>query len=133
MELSKKEVMLEEKRLDDTIELIRSKISILGQELYDRDDKVLEFFALVFKCSLKFSLKENWSYVKKDTLQKANIKGCFGEKRKEEIFLLNQPKISEGDIIIVDEKKFLVEKVSFKYLKKEIIGQKVDAFLQVLN
>ena len=43
MELSKKEIMLEEKRLDDTIDIIRSKISELGQELYDRDDKVLEF------------------------------------------------------------------------------------------
>ena len=43
LELSKKEVMLEEKRLDDTVNLIRSKISVLGQELYDRDDKVLEF------------------------------------------------------------------------------------------
>ena len=35
--------MLEEKRLDDTINLIRGKISVLGQELYERDDKVLEF------------------------------------------------------------------------------------------
>ena len=43
MELSKKEIMLEEKRLEDTIDIIRSKISELGQELYDRDDKVLEF------------------------------------------------------------------------------------------
>lgn len=43
MELSKNEVMLEEKRLEDTINLIRSKISVLGQELYERDDKVLEF------------------------------------------------------------------------------------------
>ena len=43
MELSKKEVILEEKRLEDTINLIRSKISVLGQELYERDDKVLEF------------------------------------------------------------------------------------------
>ena len=43
MELSKEEVKLEEKRLDDTIKLIREKISVLGQELYDRDDKVLEF------------------------------------------------------------------------------------------
>ena len=43
MELSRKEIMLEEKRLDDTINLIRTKISSLGQELYDRDDKVLEF------------------------------------------------------------------------------------------
>ena len=43
MELSKKEIMLEEKRLEETIDIIRSKISELGQELYDRDDKVLEF------------------------------------------------------------------------------------------
>ena len=43
MELSKKEIMLEEKRLEDTIDIIRSKISEFGQELYDRDDKVLEF------------------------------------------------------------------------------------------
>ncbi len=43
MELSKKEILVEEKRLDETIDIIRSKISELGQELYDRDDKVLEF------------------------------------------------------------------------------------------
>ena len=43
MELSRNEVMLEEKRLEDTVNLIRSKISVLGQELYERDDKVLEF------------------------------------------------------------------------------------------
>ena len=43
MELSSKEIMLEEKRLDDTINLIRKKISVLGQELYERDEKVLEF------------------------------------------------------------------------------------------
>ena len=36
-------MILEEKRLEDTIKLIRSKISVLGQELYDRDEKVLEF------------------------------------------------------------------------------------------
>ena len=43
LELSKEEIILEEKRLEDTIKLIRSKISVLGQELYDRDEKVLEF------------------------------------------------------------------------------------------
>ena len=43
MGLSKDDVMREEKRLEDTINLIRSKISVLGQELYERDDKVLEF------------------------------------------------------------------------------------------
>ena len=43
MELSKEEIKLEEKRLKDTTDLIRKKISALGQELYDRDEKVLEF------------------------------------------------------------------------------------------
>lgn len=43
MELSKKDITQEEKNLSKTIEIIREKISILGQELYDRDDKVLEF------------------------------------------------------------------------------------------
>jgi len=43
MELSKEEIRLEEKRLDETADIIRGKISELGQELYDRDDKVLEF------------------------------------------------------------------------------------------
>lgn len=43
MELSKNEVKCEEKYLDDTISVIRGKISELGQELYDRDDKILEF------------------------------------------------------------------------------------------
>ena len=42
MELSKEEFKLEEKRLFDTVKIIRDKISVLGQELYDRDDKVLE-------------------------------------------------------------------------------------------
>lgn len=43
MELSKSEKHLENVRLEKTIEIIREKISELGQELYDRDDKVLEF------------------------------------------------------------------------------------------
>ena len=43
MELSREETLIEEKRLDDTINLIRGKISSLGQELYDRDEKVTEF------------------------------------------------------------------------------------------
>ena len=43
MPICSSDYLLEEKRLDDTIDIIRSKISELGQELYDRDDKVLEF------------------------------------------------------------------------------------------
>ena len=43
MELSEHEKELENKHLSDTISIIRDKISELGQELYDREDKVLEF------------------------------------------------------------------------------------------
>lgn len=43
MKLNQKEIIFEEKRLEKTIDIIRNKISELGQELYDRDDKVLEF------------------------------------------------------------------------------------------
>jgi len=43
MELSKIEKQEEDIRLQKTIDIIREKISQLGQELYDRDDKVLEF------------------------------------------------------------------------------------------
>ena len=43
MGLSKNDVKLEETRLEDTINLVRKKISLLGQELYDREDKIEEF------------------------------------------------------------------------------------------
>ena len=43
MELSEREILLENKHLEDTIHIIREHISELGQELYDREDKVLEF------------------------------------------------------------------------------------------
>lgn len=43
MEISKEEFNEEKKRLDKTIKLIRSKISDLGQVLYDDKDKQIEF------------------------------------------------------------------------------------------
>ena len=48
MKLSEKEQKYEEKHLDDTIKIIRGKISELGQELYDREEKVLEFKELIW-------------------------------------------------------------------------------------
>ena len=48
MNLSEKEQKYEEKHLDDTIKIIRGKISELGQELYDREEKVLEFKELIW-------------------------------------------------------------------------------------
>lgn len=43
MPISKKEEILERKRLEDTISIIREKISSLGAELYDDKEKILEF------------------------------------------------------------------------------------------
>lgn len=43
MPISEKEFMLEKKRLEDVVQIIRAKISSLGSELYDQEEKVLEF------------------------------------------------------------------------------------------
>ena len=43
MPISNNEYLLEEKRLEDTIGIIRKKISSLGAELYEDEEKVLEF------------------------------------------------------------------------------------------
>lgn len=43
MPINKNEFILEKKRLEDTINIIREKISSLGAELYDQEEKILEF------------------------------------------------------------------------------------------
>ena len=43
MPISKNELLLENKRLEDTLSIIRRKISSLGAELYDDEEKILEF------------------------------------------------------------------------------------------
>ena len=43
MPISEKEKLLEEKKLKETIEVIRERISNLGAELYDDQEKILEF------------------------------------------------------------------------------------------
>ena len=48
MKISEKEEKYEKKHLNDTIKIIRSKISELGQELYDKEEKVLEFKELIW-------------------------------------------------------------------------------------
>ena len=48
MKLSEKEQKYEEKHLDETIKIIRGKISELGQELYDKEEKVQEFKELIW-------------------------------------------------------------------------------------
>ncbi len=49
MNLSKEELQEEEKYLDDTIKVIRNKISDLGQQLYDREEKVQEFQKFIWE------------------------------------------------------------------------------------
>ena len=48
MNLSKEEFKQEEKYLDKTIEVIRKEISSLGQQLYDKEEKVEEFKKLIW-------------------------------------------------------------------------------------
>ena len=48
MKLSENEQKYEEKHLDDTIKIIRTKISELGQELYDKEEKIQEFKELIW-------------------------------------------------------------------------------------
>ncbi len=43
MNLSKEELLQEEQYLSDTLKVVREKISELGQQLYDREEKVQEF------------------------------------------------------------------------------------------
>ena len=48
MELSQKEKMYEENHLDKTLKIVRNKISELGQEFYDKEDKIQEFKELIW-------------------------------------------------------------------------------------
>ena len=43
MNLSEKEVNTEKEYLNYTLEIIKQKISELGQVLYDKEEKVMEF------------------------------------------------------------------------------------------
>ena len=43
MPISNQEFIIEKKKLEDTISIIREKISALGAELYDDEEKILEF------------------------------------------------------------------------------------------
>ncbi len=49
MNLPKEEIQKEEKYLADTVQVIRKKISELGQQLYDREDKVQEFQKFIWE------------------------------------------------------------------------------------
>lgn len=111
--------------VDKAIEIVKNEneTELTNEEIVNLIQKL--YYFVIVKANMV-------TWIKKVTSQNAEIKVCFGENR-EEIFLLNQPKISEGDIIIINGKNIVVEKVAFKFFKKESIGQNVDAFLQVLN
>lgn len=49
MNLSKEEFREEENYLKDTVEVVRNKISELGQQLYDREEKVHEFQKFIWE------------------------------------------------------------------------------------
>lgn len=48
MKISNQEKQQEQKYLEETVSIIRKKISTLGQELYDREDKLQEFKELIW-------------------------------------------------------------------------------------
>ena len=48
MELSQKERNHEQNHLDKTVEIIRNKISELGQEFYDKEEKIQQFKELIW-------------------------------------------------------------------------------------
>ena len=48
MELSKKETNYEHEHLENTLHVIRTKISELGQEFYDKEEKIQEFKELIW-------------------------------------------------------------------------------------
>lgn len=48
MELSQKERNYEQNHLDKTLEIVRTKISELGQEFYDKEEKIQEFKELIW-------------------------------------------------------------------------------------
>ena len=43
MNLSAKQIQKEKKYLSDTLKIVREKISQLGQELYKKEEKIMEF------------------------------------------------------------------------------------------
>ena len=48
MEITKEELAKEQQHLAKTLELIRKYISELGQELYDKEEKIKEFKELIW-------------------------------------------------------------------------------------
>lgn len=69
MKISKEDLKEERKYLDDTVKLIRKKISSLGQELYDDDSKLLEFKKFIWDSHSEIDPSEMRSMMAESDLQ----------------------------------------------------------------
>ncbi len=108
MELSKKETNYEHEHLENTLHVIRTKISELGQEFYDKEEKIQEFKELIWDSKhdmdpteMRFMMAESDSEVLKmerkskyfQTLFRIQNKPYFGkiifqdQHAKEEIYI----------------------------------------------
>lgn len=82
MNLSKEELLEEEEYLKDTIEVIREKISELGQQLYDREEKVQEFQKFIWESKHDMDPTEMRSMMSSNDLEIAMMmnKGNYFQK-----------------------------------------------------
>ena len=69
MNLSKEEIKTEEKYLDETLQVVRKEISSLGQQLYDKEEKVEEFKKLIWDTKAEMDPSEMASMFIESDLQ----------------------------------------------------------------
>ena len=69
MKIEKEELEREENYLNKTISLIRDKISSLGQQLYDDDEKVLEFKKFIWDTRTEMDPSEMRTMMAESDLQ----------------------------------------------------------------
>ena len=75
MKITKEEFEKEEKYLDKTVDLVRRKISNLGQELYDDDSKILEFKKFIWDTRSEMDPTEMRSMMVESDLQVSIMQG----------------------------------------------------------
>ena len=75
MQITKEEFIKEEKYLNEVVELVRKKISKLGQELYDDDAKVLEFKKFIWDTRAEMDPNEMRSMMAESDMQVSIMQG----------------------------------------------------------
>ena len=82
MNLSKEEMLKEENYLNDTLIVVRNKISELGQQLYDREEKVQEFQKFIWESQHDMDATEMRSMMSDNDLEIALMmnKGNYFQK-----------------------------------------------------